>query len=176
MNKYYAFIPLALLLGFIFVYRSAVEQMDAKDAQLKKQVAAAKAADDARRNEIERKAQEDALKHQQEREAEDRAREEKKEHDYQSAMNQLKTEADAYSAEADKFSKENAALELELSQARTLKEKTSSDVFELSKQVELAKIDRNNAELEIQRLIEMVAMRATNSSLTALPPAPVPLK
>jgi hypothetical protein len=45
-------------------------------------------------------------------------------------------------------------------------------VFAAAAKVEMAKIDRNNAELEIQRMYEMVAQKVDESSLAKLPPPP----
>ncbi len=170
MNKFYFGIPLVLLAAFIFVYRGAVEKMEHKEAEQKRIVAEAKAAEDAHRKEMEAIAQKDALKRQQEREAEERAKADKRERDYQDAMRKLKEEADGYSAEADRFAKNAAELEIKLGEARILKEKTTRDLFELQKQVELAKIQRRNAELEIQRMVEMVGQKAT--IMAAMPPEP----
>lgn len=174
MNKYYVIVPACLLVGFIFVYRGAVSNIEAREKHLK-EMADQKAADDAKQHqEIERKAAEDAAKQSAKRAEEDRLKQEKKDNDYKNAMNQLKTEADTYSSEADKLAKESAELELTLTQTRTLKDKTNTEVFDLTKQVELAKINRRNAELEIQRLIEMVGAKASASALTAMPPAAPP--
>lgn len=174
MNKYYVIVPAVLLAGFLLFYRSAVHEMDLKDAAIAKQIADDKAAAEAHQRDIDRIAQEDALKHQRERDAKETADREKKEHDYQAAMTQLKNEADNYSAEADKLSKEAADLEIALIQARALRDKTSSDAFDVSKQVEMAKINRRIAEMEIQRVAEMVGAKASGSYLTALPPPPPP--
>jgi preprotein translocase subunit SecF len=170
MNKFYFGIPLVLLVAFAFVYRGAVEEMDRKEATIKAQQAQEKAAQEAHRKEMEAIAQKDALKRQQEREAEEHAKAEKREREYQDAMRKLKDEADGYSKEADKYAKEAAELEIKLGEARILKDKTTREVFDLQKQVELAKIQRRNAELEIQRMVEMVGQKAT--AMAAMPPPP----
>ena len=43
-------------------------------------------------------------------------------------------------------------------------------------QVELSKVDRRTAELEIQRTVELIARRAQDTYLTRLPPPPPPPK
>ncbi len=55
------------------------------------------------------------------------------------------------------------------------KDKLSRETFDLAKQVELARIARRNAELEIQRVTEMIHRRASDSALVkppVIPPAP----
>lgn len=176
MNKFYIIVPVVLLGVFLFFYNGALKEMAAREEQKKAQVAEAKAAEDARRADIERKAAEDARKRQAEREADERAKEAKKVKDYEDAMKQLKDEADRYAAEADGFQKETNALELQLNDLRSTKEKTNREVFELIKQVELAKVSRRNAELEIQRMVDMVAQKLGASSFAAMPPPPAPKK
>ncbi len=174
MNKYYFIAPAVMLAVFAFFYNGALKEMDLKEQKHQQELAAAKAADDARRKEIDEKAQADALKRQQERDAEEKAKRDKKEKEYQSAMTQLKDEADKYSNEADKYAKEAADLEIQLTNLRIQKEKTNREAFEMTKQVELAKISRRTAEMEIQRLVEMLGMRAEKSTLAAMPPPPPP--
>lgn len=172
MNKFYIIVPVVLLGVFLFFYNGALKEMADREIQKKAEIAKVKAAEDARRADIEAKAAADAKKRQEQRDAEDRAKEQKKIKEYEDAMRQLKDETDKYLAEADKNQKETNALELQLNDLRTLKEKTNRETFELAKQVELAKIARRNAELEIQRMVDMVAQRVGASSFAQMPPPP----
>ncbi len=179
MNKYYLIAPVALLLAFLFTpsvgYFSAQKEINAKlDAEAKRK-AEAKIADDSRKAEIERKATEDARKRQAEREAEEQAKLQKKEKDYADAMTKLKDETNGYIADTDKLVKENAELEIQLGNLRNQKERTNRETFELAKQVELEKINRRNAELEIQRMVEMVGTKVGSSTIATIPvPPPTP--
>ncbi|MDP2138309.1 MAG: hypothetical protein Q8J74_10700 [Candidatus Didemnitutus sp.] len=172
MNKFYLIVPFVLLGAFVVFYKGALKEMEAKELRKQQQLAQVQAADDARRVELERRASEDARKRQEQRDAEERAKEEKKERDYQDMMAQLSSETSGYVVEADAFQREINALEVQLGEMRTSKEKTNNEVFELAKQVELAKISRRNAELEIQRMVDMVAQRLGASSLAQIPPPP----
>lgn len=176
MNKFYIIVPVLLLGVFVFFYNGALKEMAAKEERKKQEAAAVQAAEDARRQIIEQKAAEDARRRQEEREAADRAKEEKKTRDYEDALRQLNDEGGRYAAEADALAKEAAQLEVQLVEMRNLKEKTNREAFELAKQVELAKVQRRNAELEIQRMVDMVAQRVGASSMTAMPPPPPPPK
>lgn len=176
MNKFYIIVPVVLLGVFLFFYRGALAEMDQREIAKQAEIAKVKAAEDARRADIERKAAEDSKKRQAEREAQELAKEQKKIKEYEDAMKQLRDEAAKYASEADAFQKETNALELQLNELRTQKEKSNREVFELSKRVELAKVDRRTAELEIQRLVDMVAQRVGASSLAAMPPPPAPKK
>ena len=175
MNKSYIIVPVILLALFGFLYNGALKEMTAKETALA-EAKAKIAADDAKRKaEVEARAQADADKRSAERAAADKAKEEKKQRDYDDAMRKLKDEASDYSTQSDKFAKEAADLEIQISQSRNDREKLNRETLDLSKQVELAKISRRNAELEIQRMIDMVGKKLSDSSLAALPPPPPPL-
>src|SRR5882672_7561450 len=122
MNKYHFIIPIVLLAGFIVVYRGAVHNMEVKESRMQAAAAAAKAATEAHRKEIEAKAQKDAIERQQKNEADEKAKLAEAEKGYQDAMAKLKADTDAFNAEGDRFAKEGAELELKLSEARQLRE------------------------------------------------------
>ncbi|HVT71876.1 MAG TPA: hypothetical protein VHD61_01960 [Lacunisphaera sp.] len=176
MNKSYIIVPAILLALFGFYYNGALKEMQAKEAARQAQIAADKAAADARKKEIEDKATAEAVKRQQEREAQDAAKEAKKEKDYQDALTALRDEKNKYSTEADKLAKEVADLELQISQSRTERENLNRDALETAKAAELEKIKRRTAEMEIQRMIEMVAKKLNDSSIATPPPPPIAAK
>ena len=68
--------------------------------------------------------------------------------------------------------KQLTKLEADLDALRKSKDKATREAFDLAKQVELAKVAKRNAEFEIQRTTEMVSRRASDSSLTRMPPPP----
>lgn len=174
MNKSYLIVPIVLLAVFAVLYNGALKEMKVKADQQQRAADDRTAAEKKHKDEIDARAQADAKKHQDEREAADLAKEEKKTKEYNDALKALKDEAGKYNAEADKLSKEAADLELQISQSRTDKEKLNTETFDLAKEIELTKINRRNAELEIQRMIEMVGNKLTASSIV-LPPPPPPL-
>lgn len=176
MNKFYFIVPALLLGGFIFLYRGAIDEMKIKEDKRLAQIATDKAAEEKHRHEVEEIAQKDAEKRQEERIQEEKAKQAKKEKDYNDAMAKLKKETDGYAADVKKLTKEAADLEIALLNGRISRDKLNRESFELSKQVELAKINRRSAELEIQRLIEMVGTKAGASTLAAMPPPPPPVK
>ena len=65
----------------------------------------------------------------------------------------------------DAFAKEASQLEVQLNAMRQQKEKLNSETFELQKQVELARVAKRTAELEIQRMTDMISKRAADSAL-----------
>lgn len=171
MNKFYLLVPAILLVGFFPLYRAASAKMTAAEEAKKEQAALTAKTEEARRHELDLKAEADAKARQEERDAQERERDAKKKTDYADAMRRLTEERATYSAEAAKYSAEVATLEKQLADLRTQKETASREAFELTRQVELPKIERRTAELEVQRTYAMVASRVAASSL-ANPPAP----
>jgi hypothetical protein len=88
-------------------------------------------------------------------------------------MTQLASDTTDENAQADKLAKEVADLDISISQARTNKEKLNRETFDLAKEVELAKISRRNAELELQRMVEMAGKKIADSSVAIAPPPPM---
>jgi len=176
MNKSYVIVPVVLLALFGFLYRGALQDMDAKQKTLADKAARAEAEVAKHKKEVEDKANADALKRQEDRAKEDAAKAEKKEREYQDIMKKLKDEATDYTVQSDKYAKEAADLELQISASRNEREKLNRETLELSKQVELAKINRRNAELELQRMMDMVAKKLNDSSIATPPPPPLPSK
>ena len=172
MNKFYLIVPGTLLAVFLFFYNSALKEMKAKEVAIQVEKDHVKAEDDKRKALIEQQATADAAKRQQERDEADRAKEEKKRRDYQEVITLLTKDVNSNIASTDKYAKETADLELQINSLRNQKEKLNAETFELAKQVERAKIDRRNAELEIQRMVEMVAKKIADSSMTNIPPPP----
>ncbi len=174
MNKSYLIVPAVLLAVFGFFYNGALKEMHDKEVARQEKIDRDAAAEKKRKAEVEDRAQKDAEKRLAERAAADKAKEDKREKDYQDAMTKLKDEADDYASQTAKLTKEAADLDASILQTRNDKERLTRESLELTKQVELAKINRRNAELEIQRMIDMVAKKLNESSIAIMPPPPPP--
>jgi len=84
--------------------------------------------------------------------------------------------ADDANAKATAYSKDSAALEIELDTLHKQKEQSNREDFDLLKQVELARVGLRAAEMENQRMVGMIAGKADDSFLTRMPPPPPPEK
>jgi hypothetical protein len=175
MKKWiYLIIPGIMLAVLFVIYLSHVEKAHAKEEARKVQIAQEKSESEEKKRIAESKAREDAKKRQDERDAEE-AKKLKEKEDRQAADDKKVRDAIAeYTAKAKAAADEVAKLELELDRLRKEKDQISREGFDLAKQVELARIARRNAELEIQRMTEMIARRAHDSSLVRPPAIPVP--
>jgi hypothetical protein len=180
MKKWmYLIFPSVMLAGFLVIYFSHAKEAEEKEARHIAQVAKEKSEAEEKKKVAETKAREDAKKRAEERDAEERKKEEEKAVKQAADDKKVRDATAEYTAKGQAAEKQGKELEAELDRLRKEKDKTSRETFELAKQVELARIARRNAELEIQRMTEMIAKRASDSSLTrppVIPPPPMPAK
>jgi chromosome segregation ATPase len=175
MNKFYVILPAILLIVFSVYYtKVAKPEMAAAVAAKEKRVADEKAAEETHRKEIEAKAQEDARKAQEARDLKERERQEKAQKDKEEQDRKIQDETAKFENEAAKYTKQIADMQAEIAKLRDKREAMTREVLDLAKKVELTKIDRRNAELEIQRMYDMVAQKVADSFLTKAPPPPPP--
>lgn len=175
MKKWmYVIFPSVMLAGFLVIYLSHREQAEKKEREHIAQVAKEKAAADEKKKIAEAKAREDAKKRQDERDQEEKKKADEKAARQAADDKKVQDAIAEYTAKGNAAAKQVAALEIELDRLRKEKDKTSRESFELAKQVELSRVARRNAELEIQRMTEMLVRRASDSSLTRPPVIPPP--
>ena len=177
MKKWmYLIFPSVMLAGFLVIYFSHKEKAEQKERAHIAQVAKEKAEAEEKKKVAEAKAREDARKRQEERDAEEKKKADEKAAKQAADDKKVRDQTAEYTAKGDAAQKQVAALEIELDRLRKEKDKTNREAFELAKQVELTRIARRNAELEIQRMTEMMIRRAAESSLTRppMPAAPAP--
>lgn len=172
MKKWlYIVVPVIMLAGFILIYLSHVEEAEAREKVRQEQIAKEKAEAEEKKRIAEAKAREDARKRQEEREAEERKKEEERRAKQAAEDKKVRDQTEQYLAEGRRAAAEVAKLQSELDNLRAHKNRLIRETFDIAKQVELARVARRNAELEIQRMTEMVVRRASNSMM-ARPPAP----
>ena len=173
MKKWMYLISVGSMLAiFLVLYFSETKKREEKEHQRTIKVAADLAADKARKDAIEAAAKADADKRAAARAAEEAKKEADKVARWEEEGRKIQEATDKYNADADRSAKKAAALELQLTDLRAQKEKLNREAFDLAKQVELGKINRRTAEMEIQRIVTMIANKAAQSSL-ARPPAVV---
>lgn len=164
-------IMLAVFLFFYFASRAETEkrladaraqkaQME-KDAEEKKEIAEKKAREDAEARNIARAAEE--VRVAQEKEAK-----------YKAEMARIQADTDKANALVDDYSRQVSELTIELDTLHKQKDSLTREGFDMAKRVQLAQVQRENAELEIQRMVQMIADRADQSFMTKMPPPPPP--
>ncbi len=175
MNKFYVVFPTLLLIAFGVYYTQVAKPQMAEQERIEAQkIEDQKAADEVRRQQIEDKARMDAVAQQQAREAKDKEKQERLQREKDEQDRKVKEETEKFEAEAASVTKQIADMDKEIVNLRAQREQLGREVYESAAKVELAKTDRDNADLEIQRMYDMVAQKVGDSFLTKLPPPPPP--
>ncbi len=160
MNKLYLIVPALLLVAFGGIYVVHSKDAAAKAAMVAAEAERAAAAEAAKKAEAETRAREDADRRAAERLAEEKRKEEEKAAKWEAASKQIADDTATYLAQAEQHGAEIKALEERLAALRAEKDRAAQAAFDLAKEVEAARVAKRNAELEIQRLVEMTARRA----------------
>jgi len=173
MKKWlYVLAPVCMLAVFMFFYLSSRADAKAKEIAHQQQVDKDKADADEKKHIAEMKAREDAEKREADRAAADAKTAKDKQDKYDADMVRIKEDADKANALAETFSKQVSELTIEIDSLNKQKDTLTREGFEEAKKVELAEVGRRNAELEIQRLVQMISDRADQSMMAKMPPAP----
>jgi hypothetical protein len=154
---------------FLVFYLSHMKEAEANEAARIAKAKNIKAAADAKKLEDEKRARDDAAKRTEERARETAAKEAEKQKKWDDDTRDILNETKDHIARGAKASKEVATLETQLDALRKNKEKLNREAFESAKMVERAQVEKQNAEIETQRFIEMISRRAADSSLTRMP-------
>jgi hypothetical protein len=173
MKKWmYLIFPGAMLGIFLVFFFSHKEEAERREHDRMVQLEEATAKKEAEKKAAEEKLRQEAMQKQQEREREEAEKERTRR---EKIAAQDKEVADAIAenqGRADAAQKKINAAELELSQLHKDKDRLSQETFNLLRQVEALKIDRQTAEMREQRLTEMIARKASESAMAQLPPLP----
>lgn len=176
MKKWMYLISVSLMLAvFLALYFTESKKIHQREQTAIAKAIETKRAEDAKKLDAETKARADAEKRAAERAAADAKVEAEKVARWEEDSRKIQEATDKYNSEANVSSKRAAELEVQLSALRASKEKLNREAFEISKRVEMGKVDRRTAELEIQRTVEMISRKAQESSMTKMPPAPAPV-
>lgn len=167
MNRFYLIAPLVFAAVFGGIYwqhtKSAAAEAVAKQAEVarvEQEAAAKKAA-------AEQQARDDADKRSAARLAEEKKAEADKKARWETETQTIAADTKTYQNQAVTSNKELARLNAELIALRATKEAAAQEAFEFARSIELDRIKKRNAELEIQRLTELLTTRATGSSLAS---------
>jgi type IV secretory pathway VirB10-like protein len=177
MKKWmYVIFPGILLVLFLFFYHQDMNAFQAREAAHAEAVAQQKKAEDDHRKAVELAAHEEAQKRAAEAAAEAAQKEKEKEDKWNAEGARIQKETDRFTGELDRMTKRASALEIERDSLNKSKEQESREDFELLKRIEQSRVDQHNAEMEIQRMVAMIAQRADDSAMAKMPPPPPPAK
>jgi hypothetical protein len=172
MAKSYFIVPLVLLGIFWFIYTDSSEKIHAKEVAEQQAEEDRLAQEELQKKEAERKSKEDAARRTAEREAEEARKLADKRAKWEKAGTEIADATAKAKAESDELQQKINALELKLADLRKQREALNKETFVKMKDVETARIAKRNAELEVQRMAQMVTDRAENSVLVKAPILP----
>lgn len=165
MNRLYLTIPVILVVIFGGIYWQHSRTTAAHAAEKAAAVTVAQQIEAGKKAEAERLARADADKRAAERLAEEQKKAAEKKARYEEDGRLLVADTARYTAKVTALTAELAAQEKHLVELRARRAALNTETFTLAKDVELARIAKRNAELEIQRLTEMVARQAAGATL-----------
>ena len=175
MKKWMYIISVGSMLAvFLFFYFAHLKEMEIRDRIHAAETAKKLKEEADRKAAIEAKAREDAERRAAERTAADAKKEADRLAKWEAVGRTIQADTDSFNAKANTYSKQVSQLEVELDALRTNKEKLNRETFEFEKQVEQARIEKRNAELENQRMTDMIAKKADESSMAHAPVVPKP--
>jgi len=157
--------PVILLVVFSGVYWQFSKASDEAEHVKQAQVAKQKAADEQKKKDEENKARQDTEKRMAERAAEEKKKEDERIAKWEAESKRINDESQGYATQVAASTKEIADLTKELADLRQAKEAKTRELLNSASEAELAAIAKRSAELEIQRMTEMVARKVASSQL-----------
>jgi chromosome segregation ATPase len=164
--------PACMLAVFLVFYFANRKEEEVKEAAHQAELARQRSEADEKKRIAEQKAHEDAEKRNQDRIAQEAATAKEKQDKYDAAMARIKADTDASNASAEKYSKQVSDMTIELDNLNKQLDSLTRQNFDYLKKVQLAEVNRHDAEMDIQRMVDMIAERADQSSMTKMPPPP----
>lgn len=164
MKRFYYIFPLVLLGAFSVLFMQFSKASDEADRIKAEKLAIQKQAEEAKKKEEAAKSREDSEKRTAARLAEERQKEEERVAKWNAETKRIEDEAQGYVSKAAELSKEVTDLEKKLADLRSTKDTRTRELLAVSSEVELAAIAKHNAELEIQRMNEMLVRKVAKTS------------
>lgn len=169
MKRIYVIVPIVLLVLFV-VYYARFNSSHQLELVAREQAAAElRASEEARKLELEAEAAAEGRRKAGEKTRADAERKAKQREDQQRIDEEIRGDTERALADLQSTSEELDKSKARLTEVRAAREKLEKQTFELAAEVELMKIARRNAELQLQRATEMVAARAEASALVQTP-------
>jgi polyhydroxyalkanoate synthesis regulator phasin len=165
MNRLYLLVPIVLLALFCSVHWQHTRTVASTAAAQAAAVAAAQQAELAKKAAAEKQARADAAKRTAERLAEEAARDAAKRARTEEEARRIATDTAACRAQVAALTAEVSALQNQLADLQARRATLNTDAFALAKSVELTRIAHRTAELEIQRLNDLVARQVAATTL-----------
>lgn len=163
---YFIFLfPIVLMVVFSGVYLNFSKNSDEAARINEAKTAEIKRGEEQKKKDDEAKARQDSEKRIAARLAEEKAKEDERIAKWDAESKRIADEGQGFATQVANNTKEVAALTKQLSELRLAKEAKTRELLETATEAELAAISKRSAELEIQRMTEMVARKAGGGAL-----------
>jgi len=163
---YFIFIfPVVLLVIFSGVYWQFSKASDESERLQKEKIAQVKLVEEQKKKEEEAKARLDSEKRIADRVAEEKKKEDERIARWEAESKRIADEGQQYATQVANNTKEVADLSKQLADLRQAKESKTRELLDTATEAELAAISKRGAELEIQRMTEMIARKTASSSI-----------
>jgi len=169
MNRFYLIVPVVLVAVFGGIYWQHTREVAHQAVEKQAESARALEAEQSRKTAAEQKAREDADRRTAAQLAEEQKKETEKQALWDSESRALAADIATYQDQLARSTTELDQLNARLATVRATREKRAAQAFELTRAVELDRIRKRNAELEVQRLTEILATQAAGSVLASSP-------
>jgi Flp pilus assembly protein TadB len=157
--------PVVLLVVFSGIYWQFSKSTDEAERLQKEKAAQTKLVEDQKKKDEEAKARRDSDQRIAERIAEEKAKEDERIARYEAESKRIVDEGQQYATQLANNNREVAELTKQLAELRATKEMKTRELLETATESELAAIAKRRAELEVQRMTEMVARKASTGPL-----------
>ncbi len=164
MKRFYFIFPLILLAVFVGVFMQFSKTSDQAERVKAEKLSMMKLAEENKKKEDAAKSREDSEKRTAARLAEEAQKEAERVAKWNAESKRIDDETQGYVTKTASLTEELAVLEKQLTEARALKDTRTRELLAVASEVELAAIAKHNAELEIQRMNEMLVRKVAKTS------------
>ena len=164
MKRLIIFLPTVALFGvFVFFYKAHVAEMEHEAAVRAEEQRQKDTAEEARKKKLQDEAEQEAARQKAIRQAEIDREKERIKNEKEEKNRKLIAETEAANATSKRLQAQIIKLQSDILSVRAARDKAQAEAMETRLDLEKAKIDKRNAEFEIQRFTDMLANRMDQS-------------
>ncbi len=158
MKRFFIIIPPVILFAiFVVFYKAHVKELDAKLEAKKVLDAKNKAEEEAKKKAAQELAEKEALRQREEIRQKVEAQKEKEKNEKEEKYRKILAETEAANAQSKKLQAQIVKLQKDILAVREARDKAQAEAIVTKLDLEKARIDKRNAEFEIQRYTDMLA-------------------
>jgi predicted PolB exonuclease-like 3'-5' exonuclease len=158
MKRFFIVIPPVIFFAiFVVFYRAHERELDAKIEEKRLLDEKAKQEEDARKKALQDQSEKEAERQREEIRLRIEAQKEKEQNEKEEKYRKILAETEAANAQSKKLQAQIVKLQADILAVRAARDKAQAEAMETKLDLEKGKVDKRNAEFEIQRYTEMLA-------------------